>query len=135
MAVMKYWDGSAWVEMSGGSGGGTFWVERTLEGEVYTTTLMYYRCEDAVTLGEFVATLGARPAGQNFTIKMQKNGSDISGTSLSITTSATASNGVYASSSGALSVSCSAGDVLTVVVTQVGSTVTGSDLSCVFKLS
>jgi len=124
-------DGS-WETPAGG--GGTFWVERTQEGEVYTATLMYYRAEDAVTLTEFVATLGARPEGQNFTIQLNKNGTLITGTNITITTAASASNGVYTISSGTISESISAGDVLTVVITQVGSTFTGADLTAMFKL-
>jgi len=124
-----------YVDNAAGGGGGPPPVKRTQEGEVYTATLMYEYIDASTTITEFRAVLGARPEGQNFTIQLNKNGTLVTGTNITITTAASIVNGVYTSTSGAISVAASAGDVLTVVVTQVGSTFSGADLTAIATLS
>jgi hypothetical protein len=124
---------------AGSSSGAPVQFRRYIEGECYTTTLMYYRVAATGTISEARATLGALPAGQSLKVDVRKNGMATtnsiftSDTPIEIITTATASNGVY-TATGTLDsgqTSCSAGDVLYIVITQVGSTNAGQDLEAV----
>jgi len=128
-------DGTVTVTPDGGGASG---FERVIEGEIYTAILMYYRIPEDIDISEARATLSQLPTGSSVKVDVRKNGTETtdsifsSDTPIEITTSQSAeSSGLY-SSTGSLDsgkVSCVAGDVLYVVVTQVGSDIPGTDLS------
>lgn len=130
-------DGGISIAASGGSSGTI--VRRYLEGSCFPTVLMYYRVAASGTISEVRATLGALPTGANFIVDIRKNGTasgnTILSSTISITTGQSASNGVYTSTGTISSSSVSAGDVLYVVITQVGSTLPGQDLEASITIS
>lgn len=166
-----YWNGSAWVLLHHGTdgyylktqgdganpvwaavsgGSGAYQIRRYIEGELYTTTLMFHRVNAAATITEARATIGSIPVGANILVDVRKldathttNVSTASifssDTPITLSTGGSLTYGVY-SQTGTLDTAndrddCSAGDVLLVVVTQVGSTSPGNDLEVIISLS
>lgn len=108
---------------------------RAIEGEVYTGTLLHIPCPREGRVVGVKATLAGRPSGANFQVNVCKNGTlttnsiFTSDTPISITTGASATNGIY-QASGTLDSAQSvidSNDILYVVISQVGSTFPGSD--------
>lgn len=141
-----------WQDASGGSGNAGALIERAVEGEVYTGTLLQIPIPDAydgLDVTEVRISLTGLPSGQALKVDIRKNGTDTtdsiftSDTEIEIATSESATNGVYQSgcdtsgstvgTSGTTIDSgedtLTADDVLFVVVTQVGSTTSGTDLT------
>ena len=138
---------------SGGGGGGTFKFERKLEGNVYTTTFLpiFITDAEACTIAEVRIALSALPTGADFKVDVRLNGTATtdsiftSDVEIEIGTGESATNGIYQAgcSTAGSTVGTSgttldaarddvvADDVLWVVVTQVGSTVSGADFSIV----
>ena len=97
------------------------WVQ--IVSELYT-----YVCNWAVTAWTFRASLWVKPTGADFIIKLYKNGTEDA--SITIATTATTTNGLYQwTDTTFVSGSYAAWDVLTVEVTQIGSSVAWSDLT------
>jgi len=133
-------------------------LERKLEGEVYTGTLLQIPVTDSLAgldIKEVRISLGGLPAGQAFKVDVRKNGlastnsiftSDVP---IEIGTGQSATNGLYITgcdTSGATvgtpgttidsaQDTLAADDVLWVVITQVGSTTTGADFVCEISVS
>ena len=142
---MYYHNDTTWVEMSGGGGGGgaPYTYLSSVEGAIYTTTLLYHIVNTAGTISEARATLGSLPTGQNVLIDVRKNGNlstDSIFTSdlpVEITTTQSPVNGVY-SSTGTLDAgrtTVAVGDVLFVTITQIGSGLAGADLRVQIKVA
>lgn len=146
---------ASWQDASGG-GGASQVYERKIEGDVYTTTLMPIVVPDALAgldIGEVRIALASLPTGSAFKVDVRKNGTATtdsiftSDTEIEIGTGQSATNGLYITgcdSSGATvgtpgttidsaQDTLSADDVLWVVITQVGSTLAGTDF--VFTMS
>lgn len=109
-------------------------MRRYLEGELFQTVLMFYRVQATSTISEARMTIGTRcvvSTGTGYVkVDVRKNGlastNSIfsSDTPMQVASDATASNGVY-TATGTLDsgqTSLSAGDVLYVVITEVGGT-------------
>jgi hypothetical protein len=129
---------------AGSSSGASYQFRRTIEGEIYPTVLMYYRVNSALTLTEARASIGSIPVGASILVDVRKLDSThadniatasvfSSDTPITLLTSGTLTYGTY-SVTGTLDsgrTSCAAGDLILVVVTQVGSTSPGQDLEVV----
>lgn len=136
---------------SGGTGSATIILERKLVGELFTGTMMPININDALAtkdIKEVRISTTSLPVGQAIKVDIRKSGVATtnsiftSDTPIEIGTSQTATNGVYMTgcdisgstvgTSGTTIDSAqdtlSADDVLYVVITQVGSTTTGTDL-------
>lgn len=93
-----YWD----TAPSGEGGSGTL-VQRTLEGVVYETTLMYWRAPAACTIDSCAMSLSSNPSatGSYCKVQVMKNGTletdsiFSSDTAMQITETTTATNGIY----------------------------------------
>ena len=100
-----FYDGSEWGPLVGGGGSATL-VQRSLEGVVYETTLMYWRAPAACTIQSVSMSLSSNPSATGSCCKVQvmKNGlletNSIfsSDTPMQVTESTTASNGIYTAS-------------------------------------
>ena len=117
---------------------------RTIEGELYPTVLMFYRVNATSTITEARASIGAIPSGASVKVDVRKldsgNASNTttasiftSDTPIELLTSGSLTYGTY-SLTGTLDsgrTSCAAGDLILIVVTQVGSTSAGQDLEVV----
>lgn len=141
--------GMKWAA-GGGGGSSGYAIRRYIEGELYTTTLMYHRVNAAATITEARATVGSIPVGANLLVdvrKLDSTGSTnvstqsifTSDTPITIATGSSLTYGVY-SATGTLDTGndrddCAAGDVLLVVITQVGSTYPASDLEVIISLT
>lgn len=144
--------GLKWAAASGG-GGASMVFERSIEGDLYTTTLMPIIVPDELNgleVKEVRIALGSLPTGASFKVDVRKNGTAstdsifTSDTPIEIGTSQTATNGLYQVAcdiSGARVGSpgttidsardaVASDDVLWIVITQVGSTIAGVDFSC-----
>jgi hypothetical protein len=129
---------------AGSSSGASYQFRRTIEGEIYPTVLMYYRVNSALTLTEARASIGSIPVGASILVDVRKLDSThadniatasvfSSDTPITLLTSGSLTYGTY-SLTGTLDsgrTSCAAGDLILVVVTQVGSTSPGQDLEVV----
>lgn len=110
---------------------------RGAEGQVYAgQVLMFIRIPNACVILEDVVSVLSQPAGASLLVDIRKNGTATtnsihsSDAAIEITTSQSAVNNHY-ESSGTLDsaqVTCAKGDELYVIVTQVGSTYSGSDI-------
>ena len=143
----------------GVSGGGASGIPivRTIEGEIFTSTLMYAIVPDewnALDIKEVRVGVSGLPVGADITIDVRKNGiatTDSIFTSdaeIEIGTGQTATNGIYQTGcdiSGATvgtpgttidsaRDNLAENDVLHFVVTQVGSTFAGADLTIILTL-
>ena len=93
------------ISASGGGSSATL-VQRSLEGVVYETTLMYWRAPAACTIQSVSMSLSSNPSapGSYCKVQVMKNGlleTDsifTSDTPMQITESTTASNGIYTAS-------------------------------------
>lgn len=117
---------------------------RGAEGQIYAgMTLMYIRIPEACRIIEVVVSLATQPSGANAWFDVRKNGTAVtdsifdSDTTLAITTSQSAVNGLYSATSrpdtsndylDTAVQNCVAGDVLYVICTQIGTTYSGSDV-------
>ena len=133
---------SVTISSTASSGGSSSWiVDRYLDGEVYVTNLPYVRIPTGVSnIDDVAVTLLSLPTGSDFKIDVRKNGlattdSILSGEIIITTTQTPTSNGVYTTKGIISNSSVIEGDVLYFVITQVGSTFGGSDLSLTVKLS
>ena len=133
---------SVTIDSTASSGGSSSWiVDRYLDGEVYVTNLPYVRIPVGVSnIDDIAVTLLTLPTGSDFRIDVRKNGlattdSILSGEIIITTTQTPTSNGVYTTKGIIANSSVVEGDVLYFVITQVGSTFGGSDLSLTVKLS
>ena len=88
------------------SGGSATLVQRSLEGVVYETTLMYWRAPAACTINSVSMSLSSNPSatGSYCKVQVMKNGLQetdsifSSDTPMQVTESTTASNGIYTAS-------------------------------------
>lgn len=141
----------SWQDPTGGSGGASMIYERQIEGDAYTTTFMPITIPDDLAgkvVKEVRINLTSLPTGSALKVDVRKNGTTTtdsiftSDTEIEIGTGQTATNGLYITgcdTSGATvgtpGTTIDAArddltndDVLWVVVTQVGSTLAGTDL-------
>jgi len=146
-------NGSGVTSWAAASGGASMVYERLIEGDVYTTTLMPITVPDSLIgldIGEVRICLSSLPTGAAFKVDVRKNGTAstnsifTSDTEIEIGTAQAATNGLYITgcdSSGATVGTpgttidsavdtLAADDVLFVVITQVGSTLAGTDFVC-----
>jgi hypothetical protein len=91
------------ISASGGAGGSSTLVQRSLEGVVYETTLMYWRAPAACTINSVSMSLSSNPSapGSYCKVQVMKNGlleTDsifTSDTPMQVTETTTATNGLY----------------------------------------
>ena len=94
------------ISASGGSGGSSTLVQRSLEGDVYETTLMYWRAPAACTIQSVSMSLSSNPSatGSYCKVQVMKNGlletNSIfsSDTPMQVTELTSATNGLYSCS-------------------------------------
>lgn len=163
-----YYNGSAWVVLGAGTSGyylktqgagaNPVWavvsatstppMRRYLEGELFQTSLMFYRVNSTSKISEARMSLGARcvvSSGTGYVkVDIRRNGLATTNsifdadTPMQIASDASSTNGVY-TATGTLDsgqTTCAAGDVLFVVITEVGNgsgymTAPGADLEVV----
>jgi len=144
--------GMKWAAAGAGGSGTAYTVERVLENEIFTKTFMQIPITDELSgkdVKEVRLSLGGLPTGQAVKVDVRKNGTATTDSiftgdvPIEIATTQTATNGVYQSGcdiSGSTTGSAgttidsardtlAADDVLWVIISQVGSTLTGSDLN------
>jgi len=142
--------GVKWAVGGGGSGGASALIERKIEGEIFTGTLMQIPILDAhnsLDIKEVRLSVVGLPTGASIKVDVRKNGTTstdsifTSDVELEIGTAQSATNGLYQSgcnisgstvgTAGTTIDSArdtlASDDVLWIVVTQVGSTLTGTD--------
>lgn len=94
------------LSATGGSGGGGYIVQRSLEGVVYETTLMYWVVPAACSINSVSMALSSNPSatGSYCKVQVMKNGTletnsiFTADTPMQITESTSASNGIYTAS-------------------------------------
>lgn len=120
--MTKYINGLQYSSGGGGTGGSGTLIQRSLEGVVYETTLMYWRAPAACTINSVTMSLSSNPSatGSYCKVQVMKNGvleTDSifsSDTPMQVTEATSATNGIY-TASGTLDsgqTSIAAGDVL-----------------------
>ena len=132
MSQLKYWNGTAWVNAVIGAQGptgatgatgptGSMNIAYTQQGPLSVTTgLTRYYFENSGTITKIRASVGTAPTGSSLIVEVFENGVSIGTATItagSFTGTTTISNAV------------ALGDYVTVSITQVGSTVTGTDLT------
>ena len=144
---------NTWSTPAGGGGSGTaYTVERVLENEIFTKTFMQIPITDELSgkdVKEVRLSLGGLPTGQAVKVDVRKNGTATTDSiftgdvPIEIATTQTATNGLYqcgcdtsGSTVGTAGTTIdsardtlAADDVLWIIISQVGSTLTGSDLN------
>lgn len=158
--VLKLRDNSGTVAPvgSGSGGGAAATIERKIEGAVYTGTLMPFIIPDALDgldITEVRLAVSGLPTGSALKVDIRKNGTATtdsiftSDTEIEISTTETATNGLYQSGCDSSSATVgtpgttidstqdtvSADDVLWFVITQVGSSLAGTDLNIEISIS
>lgn len=122
-ATKKYVDDNA-----GGGGTGLTLYDGVVAGEQIVGKVFEVPVQGTATASKFKVSLGVAPSGTDFICKLYKNG--VEDASVTIATTATATNGLYIGNDTTfVSGSYVENDRLTVEVTQIGSTVSGSDLT------
>jgi len=94
------------IASTGGSGGSATLVQRSLEGDVYETTLMYWRAPAACTIQSVSMSLSSNPSapGSYCKVQVMKNGLletnsiFLSDTPMQVTELTSATNGLYSCS-------------------------------------
>lgn len=129
------------VSSSWGGGGWGWWTptyRATIDWSTFKGTIARFVSPWTQTIAGVKITLWTRPTGSSFSVDVRKNGTAstdsifTSDTPVSITTSQSATNGIYISTSTTIdNGSVVADDVLYVVVTDEGSTTAGLDFTCV----
>lgn len=132
----KVMGGDAPTTVSGGVVGYEY-VTRSLEGEVYETMFSRYVVPSDGVLDKVMISLDALPSGQDFQVDIRKNGTSttnsvfINDIPMSITTTQAAVNDTYVSYSTTnmdeTQTTLVAGDVIYILITQVGDPVRGAD--------
>ena len=143
---------NTWDTPAGGGGGASALIERSVQGSVSTGTVLQIPIldeHDGLDVKEVRLSLTGVPTGQDLKVDVRKNGVATtdsiftSDTEIEMGTAASTTNGVFQSgcdTSGstvgtagttidAARDTVSADDVLYIVVTQVGSTIAGTDLN------
>jgi len=110
---------------------------RGAEGQCYAgQVLMYIRINEPCKIIRDSVSVMTQPSGSSLTVDIRKNGTAVtdsihaSDAAIEVTTSQSATNGLYTSygTLDSANTTCADGDVLYVVVTAVGSTYSGSDI-------
>ena len=143
----------SWEDAGGSSGGASMVYERSIEGDLYTTTLMPIVIPDDLIgkdVKEVRIALSSLPTGAAFKVDVRKSGTAstdsifTSDTEIEIGTGQSATNGIYMtgcdSSGSTVGTSgttinssedtLAADDVLWIVIVQCGSTLSGTDFVC-----
>ena len=122
---------TAWVKWSTPSGWGWGWwaiLSWVISWPQVVWTIMTVPVNQTISATTFRISLAVQPSGQNFIVDLSKNW--VSEWTATITTAQSATNWLYqATLSSFTSGSYTSADVLEVSITQIGSSVSGSDLT------
>ena len=114
---------------TGGEGGGTVVLTKTMEytGELVTFTgTKRWWINGEYNISRLLAYVITAPTGANISLNVNKNASNVATINIQANTTSTISSA---------NISITQGDYITVDVTEIGTTVPGSDLSLIFEYS